>query len=85
MNRMTPEKLAELRKTYPKGCRVRLARMNDPYRPDLKEGTMGTVIGVDDLGTVHTAWDCGSSLGMVYGEDYAERVYDEEENDHENQ
>ena len=85
MNKMTPEKLAELRKTYPKGCRIRLIRMNDPYRPDLKEGAMGTVIGVDDMGTVHTAWDCGSSLGVVYGEDYAVRVYDEEENDHENQ
>ena len=70
MDRLTHEELAELRRRYPRGRRVRLDRMNDPYRPDLKAGALGTVAHVDDIGTIHVAWDCGSSLGVVYGEDH---------------
>lgn len=43
--------------------------MNDPYNTKLKPGDLGTVVLVDDAGTIHTAWDCGSGLGIVYGED----------------
>lgn len=57
----TPEKLAWLREHYRPGTRVRLLRMNDPYQPDLKAGTLGTVIAVDDIGTIHVAWDGGAS------------------------
>ena len=70
MNRLTPEHLKALREQYPRGCRVRLNHMNDPYRPDLKEGSLGTVIRVDDIGTIHVVWDCGSSLGVAYGVDF---------------
>ena len=69
MTRPTPEKLAWLREHYRPGTRVKLIRMNDPFRPDLKAGTLGAVIAVDDVGTIHVAWDCGSSLGVVYGAD----------------
>lgn len=65
----TPEQLAWLREQYRPGVRVKLIRMNDPYRPDLKAGALGAVIAVDDIGTIHVAWDCGSSLGVVYGAD----------------
>ena len=68
MNRITPEELTDLRKRYPSGCRVKLICMNDPYH-DLKAGSMGTVTHVDDIGTIHVAWDCGSTLGVVYGVD----------------
>ena len=68
MNRITPEELADLRRLYPSGCRVKLICMNDPYR-DLEAGSMGTVVHVDDVGTIHVAWDCGSTLGVVYGVD----------------
>ena len=74
MSILTREKLAELRKRYPEGCRVKLECMNDPYRPDLKEGALGTVLCVDDIGTIHVAWDCGSSLGVVYGEDHCTSI-----------
>lgn len=43
--------------------------MNDPYNHSLVPGSKGTVICVDDIGTIHVAWDCGSSLGIAYGED----------------
>ena len=70
MNRLTYEELADLRRRYPKGSRIKLIRMEDPYCRDLKPGMLGTVVHVDDIGTIHVAWDCGSTLGVVYGEDF---------------
>ena len=57
-----------VRARYPKGTRVELVSMDDPYSR-LKPGDRGTVKSVDDTGTVHVSWDCGSGLGVVYGED----------------
>ena len=68
MNRITPDELADLRSHYPKDCWMKLICMNDPYH-DLKAGSMSIVTHVDDIGTIHVAWDCGSTLGVVYGED----------------
>lgn len=62
-----------LRQRYPAGCRVELISMNAPYAT-LKPGDQGTVIAVDDIGTVHIAWDRGSSLGAAYGEDQIRRI-----------
>lgn len=69
MRRPTPEMLQSLRAQYTKGSRVRLTQMDDPYRPDLKAGAMGTVDGVDDAGNILVHWDCGSSLSVLYGVD----------------
>lgn len=71
---ITSKTLANLKARYPRGARVRLLSMNDPYRRDLKAGAEGTVMFVDDIGTIHVSWDCGSSLGVVYGEDRCERI-----------
>lgn len=57
-----------MKKRYPVGTRVELIEMNDPYSK-LTPGEKGTVRVVDDIGTVHVNWDCGSSLGLVPGED----------------
>lgn len=65
--------LEELRKEYLQGCRVELVRMDDPYRK-LNTGEQGTVTGVDDIGTVHVVWDCGSSLGIACGVDECRRI-----------
>ena len=62
-----------LRKRYSAGCRVELVSMNDPYNSKLTPGCKGTVTSVDDAGTVHVNWDCGSSLGVCYGEDSCRR------------
>lgn len=66
------EVVSLLRERFPKGCRVELVRMDDPQAPPI--GTRGTVTHVDDIGTIHVAWDNGSSLGMVYGEDVCKVV-----------
>ena len=76
MNRITPDELADLRSHYPKGCRVKLICMNDPYR-NLEAGSMGKVTHVDDIGTIHVTWDCGSTLGVVYGVDACGGVHSE--------
>ena len=65
----TPSKktIEYLRKEYPTGSRVELVRMEDVQAPP--KGMLGTVIAVDDAGTIHVSWDNGSSLGIAYGED----------------
>ena len=62
------ETVDRIRKQYPKGTRVELISMNDPYST-LKPGNQGTVDFVDDTATVFVLWDNGSTLGVVYGED----------------
>ena len=59
--------LESLRKKYPKGTRVELVKLDDVQAPPI--GTKGTVIGVDDIGSIMVSWDSGSSLNVVYGED----------------
>lgn len=69
-------RLNQLREEYPVGTRVELISMDDPYNKKLKPGCRGTVRWVDDIGTIHVSWDCGSSLGVVYGEDSCKKVLD---------
>jgi len=68
-----PEKLKQLREYYKPGTRVALVRMDDPYSK-LRPGDQGTVSCVDDTGTVFVNWDCGSSLGVVYGVDEIRKI-----------
>lgn len=70
---ISKERLAYLREQYPNGARVELVHMDDPFSK-LYPGCRGTVRAVDSIGTIHVAWDCGSSLGVVYGEDSCRRV-----------
>ena len=67
---LTRKEIENLRVRYPKGARVRLIRMDDVQAPPT--GCVGTVCFVDDIGTIHVAWDNGSSLGVVYGVDEIE-------------
>lgn len=66
------ETIEMLRRQYPAGCRVELTQMEDLQAPPV--GTLGTVIGVDDIGSIMVAWDNGSSLSVAYGEDHCRRV-----------
>lgn len=59
--------IKSLRESFTRGCRVELVKMDDPQAPPI--GTRGTVLFVDDIGTIHVSWDTGSSLGVAYGED----------------
>ena len=72
MRLMSLAALAALRKQYPPGTRVELLHMDDPQAPPV--GTMGTVIGVDDSGSVMVRWDSGGSLHVLYGVDECRKV-----------
>lgn len=61
-----------LRKEYPIGTRVKLLSMDDAQAPPV--GTLGTVNGVDDTGSLLMSWDNGNSLNVIYGEDKVEKV-----------
>lgn len=60
-------KVKTLKKLYPNGTRVKLLEMEDPFAPPI--GTLGTVIGVDDIGSILVNWDNGQSLNVLYGID----------------
>ena len=66
--------LKQLREEYPEGTRVELIYMDDPYNRKLAPGCRGTVKYVDDMGTIHMSWDCGSGLGLVFGVDEYRKV-----------
>ena len=74
MRVISKEALQTLRERFPKGTRVELVQMDDPQAPPI--GTKGTVISVDDIGTIHVKWDSGSGLGVAYGEDVCRKVGD---------
>ena len=61
-----------LKDLYPAGTRVKLVEMNDIQAPPI--GTLGTVMCVDDIGTVHIKWDNGSTLGAAYPEDMVSKI-----------
>ena len=61
------ETVERVRRQYPVGTRVELVSMDDRYAPP--PGTKGTVLGVDDTGSLLMRWDNGSGLNVVYGED----------------
>lgn len=68
------EIVERIRREYPAGTRVELVRMDDAQAP--LTGTLGTVLGVDDTGSLLMRWDNGSGLNVVYGEDIVRKVGD---------
>ena len=66
------EIVEKIRKEYPKGTRVMLVNIDDTQAPPL--GTKGTVIGVDDTGSIMVAWDNGSSLNVIYNVDKCVKI-----------
>ncbi len=72
MRIISKEALQALRERFPKGTRVELVKMDDPQAPPI--GTKGTVLGVDDIGSIMVAWDNGCGLSVAYGEDICRKV-----------
>lgn len=62
----------KIKTEYPTGTRVELVKMDDIQAPPI--GTKGTVMGVDDIGSIMVAWDNGSGLNVVYGEDFCKKI-----------
>ena len=70
------ERIAVLRRMYPKGTMVQLLSMEDTQAPP--PGTLGEVQGVDDAGQILMHWRTGSSLNLLPGVDIF-RILREEE------
>ena len=68
------ETVEMIRRMYPKGTRVELVAMDDPQAPPI--GTRGTVLGVDDTGSLLMRWDNGSGLNVVWQQDVVRKVGD---------
>ncbi|MCD8209058.1 MAG: DUF5049 domain-containing protein [Bacteroidales bacterium] len=52
------------RAEYKPGMRIELLEMNDPQAPPI--GTQGTVLGVDDVGSIIVDWDNGCGLNVAF-------------------
>lgn len=66
------EIVEQVRSMYPVGIRVELVKMDDIQAPPI--GTKGTVEGVDDTASLLVAWDNGSHLNVIYGEDEVRKI-----------
>lgn len=76
MRVISKEALQALHERFVPGTRVELVKMDDVQAPPI--GTKGTVLYIDDIGTIHVAWDCGGSLGVAYGEDVCRVIRQED-------
>jgi len=65
------EIIQKLKETYPVGTRVKLIQMEDDGAPSV--GTLGTVYGVDSIGSILVKWDNGSMLNVIFREDIIEK------------
>lgn len=63
-------KIWKIKETYQEGMRIRLLHMDDTQAPPI--GTEGTVLGVDDIGSVMVKWDNGSRLNVILNKDVIE-------------
>ena len=68
----------QMKELYPAGTRVLLMQMGEDPRP-IPPGTRGTVVAVDDIGTVHCTFDNGRSLGLIPGEDSFRKLTEAEQ------
>lgn len=75
MDEMKRKRVEVLRNQYPAGCTVELVSMDDEFAPPA--GTKGTVVHVDDIGSIHIAWETGSTLGVVPGVDMVRKLDEE--------
>ena len=70
----THKQVEEMRAIYPKGTRIELVKMDDVQAPPI--GTKGTVLCVDDTGSLIVDWDNGSHLNVIYGVDRVRKISD---------
>lgn len=62
------EQVERIKAQYPEGTRICCEYMPDDPNP-IDPGTVGKVMYVDDIGTLHCAFDNGRHLGLVPGVD----------------
>ena len=68
------EQLDRIRRDYPVGTIIELIEMSDKFAPP--SGTLGEVIGVDDMGDLEIRWATGSGLKVILSEDRIRKLKD---------
>ena len=80
MKTMSRGQIEYLKKQYPPGTRVQLDSMGDDPRP-VPAGTKGSVVAVDDCGTLHCEFDNGRSLGICPEVDSFHKISEQTESE----
>ena len=75
--KLLPQQVRRYQEEYPPGTRILLLHMGRDPCP-VEDHVRGTVKVVDDMGTLHCAFDNGRSLGVIPGEDSFRRLTEEE-------
>ena len=73
---ISKEMIKTLKEVYPDGTRIKLIQMEDIQAPPT--GTLGTVYGVDSIGSILVKWDNGSTLNVIFKEDIIEKISDKD-------
>ena len=73
----TRSAVERVRARYKTGTRIELIEMDDPQAPPA--GTCGTVIAVDDIGSLIVNWDNGCGLNAIPGKDRFRIITEESE------
>ena len=63
---ISKKEIEKLKLKFPIGKRIMLDYMDDPYANNMPAGLEGTILAIDDAGTIHVNWDNGSNLGVIY-------------------
>lgn len=69
---MTKQEVEITKMLFPAGTRIELIGM-EAHHP-VPAGTKGTVVSVDDMGTIHVQWDNGRRLGVIPCEDRFRKI-----------
>ncbi|MGX7197958.1 DUF4314 domain-containing protein [Enterococcus olivae] len=72
---ITKKQLDLLKEHYPVGTRIELLQMDDVQAPPI--GTQGTILGIDDTGSIIVHWDSGSSLNLLFNIDRFQKVIED--------
>ena len=62
---------------YPSGTRIMLLSMGEDIHR-IGDNTRGTVMAVDDIGTLHCKFDNGRTLGLIPSEDSFRKLTEDE-------
>lgn len=68
-----------LKSAYPAGLRVQLVPMDEANTAMPQIRALGTVVGVDDAGSVFVSWDNGSGLGLAFSAEHGGKEEDDAE------
>ena len=66
---MTKDCIEETKRRYPKGIAIEVIQMGEDEPRPIPPKSRGTVIHVDDIGTVHCQFENGRQLGLIPGID----------------